>query len=820
MRVLLKGFDLNKITIIAFIFLLLFCSSQGFTSEKIKKVNPQATASQSLEMTEEEIDHVLEGLKKLNRAILQVSQEIPRITFDPQAIVNNVGEDPKSLFEWIRDETALVPYQGSLRGHKGVLMDRCGNSLDRALLLYELLHLAGYEARLVQGTLTENKSNEILENIPDAQDNHQDKKSEIDFENLIQIYAKEYDIATEELQDIQKNLLEEKERISEIIRERASEQTEALSTLIEIDPEKKSGKERTSILEDLRDHWWVQVEENGNRMDLDPTIRDAKPGDTATSVTNTWDAEDLDEDLFHILTIRIIVERWEERSLKEETVLEHTLRPLNHVGERIELHHDPLDWPKHDALYNTDQPIQNLKDTVLNLEEWIPALTIGSEKIGKQSFTKSGKVNEKPGEKDEQKGGGITGGLTGAFGRSRTKTEDKSVLTAEWIEFEIRSPGQPIHKIRRPIFDLIGKANRMSSILDEPRFNDDQILNRNLLILGKTEILPLIGKLSPEFVEYLTAREMLSNMEVLISLVKDRNSIGNEDILVQLGLISPLPGPLYNLALSRSSLSRFDRYTYLDSLNLFCLQTFLQQNSLGELEEFQKTDIVLNDLAVHPESKENAFRIRMEQGVLETNAEVEHTISKRWTDNTALLFTESKTQGIDWMFIRDARDPDLQKAQMESETRAFIEQDLADGYFVIVPQKPILINGKPSTGWWRIDPRSGTTIGMSGRGSGQAMTQYVRSVNMALQLKAAIQIHAGIMRCFAAAITSPLRGTRPQNDRITLRCIWVTVCSNVQRIAKGLMNIDINWTNIIISETINWALKSLCENLWDEVIEK
>lgn len=192
-----------RVKIISFIFLLLFCSSQGFTSEKIKKENTQATAQQSLELTEEEIGQVLEGLKKLNRAILQASQEIPRDTFDPQAVVDNVGEDLKSLFEWVRDETVLVPYQGTLRGHTGVLMDRCGNSLDRALLLYELLRLAGYEVQLAQGSLTENKANKILENIPDAQNNIQDKKSETDFENLIQIYAKEYDIATEELQESQ-----------------------------------------------------------------------------------------------------------------------------------------------------------------------------------------------------------------------------------------------------------------------------------------------------------------------------------------------------------------------------------------------------------------------------------------------------------------------------------------------------------------------------------------------------------------------------------------------------------------------------------------
>jgi hypothetical protein len=277
---------------------------------------------------------------------------------------------------------------------------------------------------------------------------------------------------------------------------------------------------------------------------------------------------------------------------------------------------------------------------------------------------------------------------------------------------------------------------------------------------------------------------------------------------------------LYNLALARSSLSRFAKYIYPDSLNLYSLQTFLKQNSLGELEEFQKTDIVLNEVAVHPGSKEDPFHIRLEQGVLETNAEVEHQVNESWIENTALLFTTSKSQGIDWVLIPDMRHPSLKKIQTDSGTRAFIEQDLADGYFVVVPERPIQTNRKPTTGWWRIHPQSGTTVGMSGSGSGQAMTQYVRTVNMALQLKAAIQIHAGIMRCMAAAITSPLRGNRPQNDRLTLRCIWVTVCSNVQRIAKGLMNVDINWTNIIISETINYALKSLCEHLWDDVIDE
>jgi hypothetical protein len=809
----LKEIHSGRIIIFFFIFLFLFCLYPGFTSA-------QSTTSQGLELTEEETSQILKGLERLNRAILQASQEIPRETFDPQALLNAIGEDPKSLFEWVRDETVLVPYQGTLRSSMGVLMDRCGNSLDRALLLHELLRLSGHEVRLAQGSLSEKQVTEIQGNISHSQDKIPNEKSKTDFENLIQVYTQEYTIDTEDLRKIKERLVEEKERISGAILKRVSEQIRALSELLKREQGIKSGGERKSAGDVLRDHWWVQMKENGVWKDLDPTDRDAGPGDKLTPVDKTWDAEELNEDLSHLLTIRIIVERWDEGNLKEESVLEHTLQSSSLIGERIELNHDPLGWPKDDDLYNSDQPIHNLKDTVLNIKEWIPGLRVESKKIGKKSFMNSGRVNEKPGEKSGQESGGSTGGLMGAFGRSSTKTEEQSILTAEWIEFEIKSPGQSPRKIRRAIFDLIGPAKRKLSASTKPKFSEAQILKRNLLILGQTEILALGCKLSPEFTEHLSAREMLSDMEVLLNLAKDHATIENADIISQMALISPLPGPLYNLALARSSINRFDKDTYLDSLNLFCLQTFLQQNPLGDLEEFQKTDIVLNDVAVFPGSNEDPFLIRLEQGVLETNAEVEHTASERWTDNTALLFTESVTQGLSWVFIRDIRDPDLENAQMASDTRAYIEQDLAGGYVVIVPPKPILMNGKPSTGWWRIDPRSGTTIGMSGSGSGQAMTQYVRNVNMALQLKAAIKIHAGIMRCMAAAITSPLRGNRPQSDRTTLRCIWVTVCSNVQRIAKGLMNIDVNWTNIIISETINWALKSLCENLWDEVIEK
>ncbi len=43
----------------------------------------------------------------------------------------NERRDPEKLFEFVRDRTYWVPYQGALRGARGVLSDRLGSSLAK-----------------------------------------------------------------------------------------------------------------------------------------------------------------------------------------------------------------------------------------------------------------------------------------------------------------------------------------------------------------------------------------------------------------------------------------------------------------------------------------------------------------------------------------------------------------------------------------------------------------------------------------------------------------------------------------------------------------
>ena len=134
------------------------------------------TALESKANQEAQLKELADKMEKMFSALEDVQKEIPRETFDPMVIINGqpevgfkgVGKDPEQLFEWVRDNTYLVPYRGALRDYKGVLMDRLGNSLDRALLLFVLLRQAWppRNVRLAYAELSAEKAAELLDKGP------------------------------------------------------------------------------------------------------------------------------------------------------------------------------------------------------------------------------------------------------------------------------------------------------------------------------------------------------------------------------------------------------------------------------------------------------------------------------------------------------------------------------------------------------------------------------------------------------------------------------------------------------------------------------
>src|SRR5882724_1271009 len=101
------------------------------------------------------------SIDRMFSAIKNVASDLPRDSFDPQAAIDQAGREPQKLFDWVRGNTSWAAYEGQLRGAAGVLMDRTGNSLDRALLLADLLGRCGYKTRLGHARLSMTQAAEL-----------------------------------------------------------------------------------------------------------------------------------------------------------------------------------------------------------------------------------------------------------------------------------------------------------------------------------------------------------------------------------------------------------------------------------------------------------------------------------------------------------------------------------------------------------------------------------------------------------------------------------------------------------------------------------
>ncbi len=94
--------------------------------------------------------------------IVAEANRLPRAELDSAALAAKLGKDPQAHFIWVRDNTWWAPYRGALRGSTGVMLDRVGSNLDRAILLGGLLRHAGHTVRLAHAELPKSRARELL----------------------------------------------------------------------------------------------------------------------------------------------------------------------------------------------------------------------------------------------------------------------------------------------------------------------------------------------------------------------------------------------------------------------------------------------------------------------------------------------------------------------------------------------------------------------------------------------------------------------------------------------------------------------------------
>jgi hypothetical protein len=651
-------------------------------------------------VSEELVEEAFETVLRSTEAARITLAAIPRAGFDREALLAEVGTQPAALFEYVRDKTRWVPYRGALRGPRGTQMEGLGNALDRALLLADLLEGAGHRVRLAHGSIPPERAESLWAELAARAD--RDLQRPATRVAPISSAARRraaaalgYDDAAMARADRTANLSAQEQR--EDAMGRIFPQVTHLAALVEGPAGEAADRRRARDLELLHDHWWVQLESGGEWLDLDPASPAHAPGDALAVADETFTAESLPEDLEHRLRVELKVERLPRSMLGEVVYLE--IAPIGRSSG------GPADRSTGDVLSEQD--------------EWLPVFTIGERTVVQSSFRLTGEVVTTP---VLDTGLRKVDRISSMFDSMGTTGSD-SILSRVWIDYTILAPGHQ-RSIERVVYDLLDLDQRATGKAPSaPELGQQERVQRAFTLLHRAKILPLVSRLSPEWVSKRMLENALSNRLPSLAIAQALGKKDPDGIRKGLGAWQHAPVTLYNLALARDAWSLGGRSLFLEGINVLTSHAQLRLGEEGETRLQLATDIVANRVAPRPFAPGDVWRARLAQGVVDTNAEALALTGagSPVRNNAAEDLRIDLAQGVEWAVFREPRGAEWEAAEWSSADRERIASELDAGNLVVAPRRP----GERGLTYWRIDPQTGSTLGLDSRGWGSADKEYL-----------------------------------------------------------------------------------------------
>ena len=648
------------------------------------------------------------------RALEDGVRDAPRDRWDPAYVVALVGRSPDSLYHWVQDNTTWIPYRGTLRGPVGVLMDRQGNSLDRALLLAELLQRAGHSVRLARTVIPYDRAADMLPEQAARRPSDADADLELSIATPASIpeAAEGYGLDGNAIGAVLESYDEATAALLSKVEERVASQAERLLTSVDgPEPAVEWAVRADSAVAMLRDHWWVQQEMNGSWRDLDLAKSDTTNSAPMEAPVEFVAPTDVDSSLQHRVTIRVVTERLTGGRLVEARALEHALRPSDLIGRPITLQFWPTSWNPQDS---TSASARSLKLFALEQDQWRASLLVGSDAVAEVTLDAS--------TRSADRGTRSVGGLGSAMARAleARRNDEDSLLTAVSIEYAIHVPGRMPRVLRRSVFDLIGPAARHAGV-GNIVFDERQRLERSLSLMMRTEILPVVAEPDAGFVTYLAARSVLANADLLRAVSQPGFGVDAHRMDSLLSSAQPGVGPLYALAGLRHHAN--GTAAFLDQPAILTRHRYPRM--VGDsIALADATDIVANELGIAL-GEADGFAARVVQGVWDTNLEALLGLAGGPIGNAAAAFDATGN----WLALsRDDRGR-VATLPLPADALAQITHQLDSGYTVVVPESPVTVDGQQFTAWWRVRPETGDALGIGENGWGQG-SEYSLTTNI------------------------------------------------------------------------------------------
>jgi Transglutaminase-like superfamily len=683
--------------------------------------------------SETTFEEVIAKFEALATAFERIAASVPRDHIDVRGAMSSAGlKTPEMVRDWMKKQTALVPYTGRLRGPLGVLDDRRGNSLDRSLLMAAMLKELGVEARLARAQLTDTQAELLLKTVgnPPPRD---PSKGPTPPENLF------HDLGFDQNQIAQRRAEQASEaELLKLERDfRIATHSLMIDRLVNIDSKEIDEQDYRSNVRDLKDHWWIQIKKGETWADLDPSL--TAPDDAPVPLE--WFKPDtVPDNMSHKVTIRIVAETIANNNPSQTTLLSKTINAESASGELIRL---AFQGGGLTALLEKTKlsAASEIPALALQVRGWLPLLSIGSEIFIDKGVTTSGEIKsfDDPIFLDDTSLGSVTtkavdnfADILGGLGEE-PQVVASGALSALWIEFELTVPNTTAEIERRVIFDkyLLTEKPAEGVLLEV-----DWQQKRAEVLLGNIEISVQSSALS-------------SDRSVV--LISSYYSTALRQICNALRAIALKQSPKDNVKSNRYaappliiySSSRFvnQNHIYIYHPNIAIVH-FTPLFVDGGNSQKITLDLIFN--SIDTTLSKDRFFTRVTQGIRDTVIE---DLSLGFADiskNITLQSFKYRSAGIEFNLI-DSR---IKEERVEKSAPEQLRGHITSGKLVITPERR-LPNGEYPV-WWRVDPKSGSTLGFGDYARGVSGTEYAMLTKTVIHAVLAINCAHDLQEAYEA----------------------------------------------------------------------
>ncbi len=676
-------------------------------------------------------------IETMAKSVAEIGSDVPAADIYPAGRAEPFGTDFQAMFAYVRDNVQLDAYPGAMRGAQGTLLGMAGNDVDKALLLAEMLKARGLTYRFARGTLSDDEAKQLIAQVrapakggPSASPTFSPPALPDGFDDA-QATAKAQTLAAQFRTQVQNDLQKAQASASQI-----ADQLKGHGVAVGA-----GGKGPDAAwAADFHTHYWVQVQQNGQWVDLDPSLASMAEGKHLGSADASFAAEQLPDDVYASVTFTLTADELRNGAVSSTTVL----------------------TAKKNAADIAAQPIRLL---VLPKDDVLPS------KLGDANdFTTSLKIAE-----DSTDGSALT--IAGS---------DGAQLVALRLQIDVAQPGQPVRSYQRSLLSRTAPGGTTIA----PEWQDVHAVANALA--ADYDLLVMPNAVNASFEIWKTMPELLNAkaaFEWASVMAQNGSPSGAPKVAAEAYPIELLryfrQDWLYAQALGAAQKPAV-RFFYDRPDVIMVRRGFALHN--GQAAATVGIDIFDNGMAAVSDDAAQAARANVARGYMDTLIE-QRTVAAGPGVGTPQVMDAAGKAGTNTRVVAPGSDADLSALSIDPEPLANLKQTLARGQVAVVPERMVNVSGRSDIGWWAVDPQSGNTVGRMGSGGGQELVEYLEGANQAYSTAELVKFYGDFFRCIALGVTAPLRGE--QGDRAGmgfLSCVAKAECE-----IGGGMLFDLAW---------------------------